>query len=112
MAKKLITAALAGALMIVATAIPAFAQDPYGGGEPDDVKGIIIVKDPAGVDRDETVVGGETVVQGSTDTAPAVLPANESGVLPFTGSDLLLFVTLGGAAIVIGTTMVRRARER
>ena len=49
-------------------------------------------------------------------TLPEVLPRGQGeevapGVLPFTGSDLALFVVFGLVAIAAGTTLVRRYRS-
>lgn len=121
--KKMAATLMAGSLMVLAMTVPAFAQDPYGGGKPDDVKGIIIEKNPStggngssnepDVVGDQTVVRDKTVVRGSSEVpGPSVLPSTETGVLPFTGGDVLIFLAIGGAAVIIGSTLVRRTREQ
>jgi hypothetical protein len=48
-------------------------------------------------------------------TLPELLPRGQEdvapGLLPFTGSDLTLFVVLGGVAIAVGSVLVRRGRS-
>jgi hypothetical protein len=69
----------------------------------------------------EDDVRGEFIRNDQPEEAPGVLPSLQQpgedqdvapGVLPFTGSDLTLFVVVGGAAVGMGTLLVRRARSR
>jgi LPXTG-motif cell wall-anchored protein len=66
-------------------------------------------------------VEGEVIRNAPPEEAPGVLPSLQQpsedqdvapGILPVTGSDLILFVVAGAAAVGAGTLMVRRARSR
>jgi hypothetical protein len=69
----------------------------------------------------EDEVRGEVIRNEGPDEAPDTLPSLQPraeqpdvapGVLPFTGSDLTLFVVAGAVAVGAGTLIVRRARSR
>jgi hypothetical protein len=70
-------------------------------------------------------LAGPAFAKGSGEKPPATKPkvhhvgnpsdpkvASERNVLPFTGSDLTLYVLAGGLTVAVGTAMVRRARVR
>jgi hypothetical protein len=61
-------------------------------------------------------VKGKIIRNGnSPNQGPSVLGARErgaTGALPFTGSELTLFVVAGTAAVGAGTVLVRRSRSR
>ena len=85
--------ALAGALMMMGTALA--QQEPYGNGRP--------VVSPNLITRDNqpaaNLLRRSPDVQGATQT------------LPFTGSDLTLFLATGLGAIATGAVILHRSRE-
>jgi hypothetical protein len=84
-------------LATIGLAGAAFAQSAEAPPE-DEVKGEVIRGDQPGPQED--------VLPSLQPRGGEVAP----GVLPFTGSDLALFVVIGVAAIAGGTAIVRRAR--
>ena len=108
--RAMIALSMLAALALGSTA--ALAQtDPYGGGEPTTAPTLIIDES----EPDEEVLGtNETRGQspgGDGDTA-AEAETRASGLLPFTGGDVVLFLLIGTTAIVVGAAIWKRtARE-
>ena len=97
--------AVVGAMSLASTA--AFAQtDPYSGEEPE-VLPTTITNDDAPQDEvlDERIQNDDVADAGVSDGQPS-----SSGVLPFTGADLTLFLMTGLAAIGTGSMIVKRAQ--
>lgn len=56
--------------------------------------------------------GGPVVHAHSIHQAPAATVAADSGTLPFTGADVILFLAIGLLTFAAGLTMVRKSRPR
>lgn len=93
----------AAVVVVALMAVPAVAQeDPYGNGGPN-VKGDVIVNTDSS--QPDNTVAGDT-------GEPAQRPGTSGAILPFTGGDVLVFVLIGGAAVLLGTMLVRRSAAR
>ena len=107
--RAIIALSMLAALSLGSTA--ALAQtDPYSGGEPTTAPTLIIDES----EPDEEVLGtnetrGQTPADGDT---AAEAETRASGLLPFTGGDVVLFLLIGTTAIVVGAAIWKRtARE-
>lgn len=111
--RAIIALSMLAALSLGSTA--ALAQtDPYGGGEPTTAPTLIIDESQPGEEEPEVLGTTETRGQSPTgdgDTA-AEAETRASGLLPFTGGDLALFLLIGTTAIAVGAAIWKRtARE-
>ena len=104
--RMLLLAAAVGAMSLVPGAV-AFAQtDPYSGEEPEVLPTQIVNEEP----REEEPVKDEVLPARIQAPAEDRQPTG-TGVLPFTGADLTLFLVTGAAAVGTGSMMVKRARS-
>jgi hypothetical protein len=123
---KIFTTAAAGALLVVATLLPATAAGAESYSNPDTPN---VGSHDSGAPGGSEVLPSDAekpVAEEGTSGAPAgaeVLPASAeapaaaaaetapSGTLPFTGGDVVGMTVIGLGAIGLGTVLVRRSRK-